>query len=401
MKNYRRLSKLHFIWIFAILVSCGSNDPTPTETNLVSSTILSSRSAAELQNILKASGLDLPLAQLKYDIELYKIIYHTDYLGETIEASALVVLPKNPATSVPMISFQHGTISSHAEAPTALPLSNTQLLLYTALASPGFIAVVPDFIGFGSSKAIMHPYYVEDLTASAVMDALKAAQQLAKDKSVTFNSRLFLAGYSQGGYATMATHKYIETEQPEGYDLVASFPAAGGYDITNMQEYFFSLDTYSQPFYLAFVAQAYKTTYKWSQPLSDMFNEPYASRIPALLDGSKTSDEINAELTDNMHDLLTADILANIGTSSTYIQIVNAFKENSLTDWAPQKPVYMYHGDEDGTVPYSNSVATIEKLKANGSTSVTLTPLPGANHSTGVFPYVEAFLPMLLDLGVE
>jgi pimeloyl-ACP methyl ester carboxylesterase len=391
---------LSFVFIVSLLLSC-SNDDSPKDTNLVSSTSQFTRTAAELKTILGVSGIDLPLATLKYDVEVYKVVYTTSYRDETIQASTLVILPKSPAGSVPMVSFQHGTISSHAEAPTALALSDEELVLYTALASPGFITVVPDFIGFGASSAKVHPYYVESLTASAVMDAMRAAKDLAAQKSVTFNSKVFLAGYSQGGYATMATHKYIEEQQPEGFDLVASFPAAGGYDIKNMQEYFFSLDTYGQPFYIAFVADAYKVTYNWTQPLSDMFNEPYASLIPGLLSGSKTSSQINAQLTENIHDLLTADVLQNIDTSPKFSAIIAAFEENSLTDWTPKKLMYMYHGDQDGTVPYSNSVVTYDKLIANGSTSVRFTTLTGANHSTGVIPYVEQFIPRLLDLGTK
>lgn len=392
-------ARYYLIGVFALLISCSSEDLSPsTKSNLVSSESVSSRSADELKNILASSGIELPLDELKYDVERFKIVYETTYLGETIQASALVILPKKVTESIPMISFQHGTIAAHSEAPTQVPGNDNQLLLYTALASPGFIAVIPDFIGFGASASIQHPYYVEDATASAIVDALRAAKQLASQKSIGFDSRVFLAGYSQGGYATMATHKFLEAQKPEGFDIVASFPASGGYDVKGMQEYFFDLESYDQPFYLAFVAQAYKTYYKWSDPLSDMFNEPYASRIPALVNGSKTSDEINSELTDNIAELLTTEILANIDTDTKYSRIVSAFNDNSLTDWTPVKPVYMYHGDADVTVPYSNSVATINKLKANGSTSVTLTVLTGADHSSGVVPYIEQFLPILFDL---
>jgi pimeloyl-ACP methyl ester carboxylesterase len=397
MRKYWWLSGWSFGLIFVLLVSCGE-DPSPPETNLVSATSQFSRTASELKTFLGTVNPDLPLASLKYDVELYKIVYTTEYNGESIEASALVILPKGVTSNVPVVSFQHGTISAHSEAPTALAPSNTQLILYTALASPGLIAVVPDFIGFGSSKSLLHPYYVEDVTATTVVDAIRAARDLAGQKSAASDSRVLLAGYSQGGYATMATHKYIETEEPDGFDLIASFPAAGGYDIKNMQEYFFGLATYEQPFYLAFVAQAYKTHYKWSQSLTDMFREPYASRIPELLNGTKTSSEINLNLTNSIPDLLTAEVLTGIETNVKFTALVTAFHENSLTDWTPKKPIYMYHGDQDGTVPYSNSVVTREKLIANGSTSVTLTPLPGSNHSTGVLPYVEKFLPILLDL---
>jgi hypothetical protein len=92
--------------------------------------------------------------------------------------------------------------------------------------------------------------------------------------------------------------------------------------------------------------------------------------------------------------------LANIDADPKYKHLVDAFNANSLTDWTPTMPVFMYHGDADVTVPYSNSVATYNKLMANGTASgvLTLTALPGKDHGSGIIPYVELFVPLLLGL---
>lgn len=390
-------------WLFIcgllIFSACSKDDVKPIANKvLVSADSQHSKSASELRLILGLSGLQLPFDKLQYDAEIYKVTYNTTYLNDQpIVASGLVVLPKTSG-NYPMISFQHGTIASQAEAPSAL--SGTDAFLFAALASPGLIVAIPDFIGFGSSSNVPHPYYDRDLTASAVIDLLKAAKELAVEKKIDFNGKLFLAGYSQGGHATMATHRALEKEPLEGFDLIASFPAAGGYDVKNMQEYFFSLDTYENPFYIGYVASSYKTSYSWSAPLSDFFKEPYASRIPTLFDGSKTGSEINDQLTNKISDLITDDLRASINTNAKYKYIVDAFNLNSLTDWAPTRKVFMYHGDADLTVPFSNSTFTYNKLIANGASSstISLKALTGKNHSTGVVPYFESFIPTMLDL---
>ncbi|MEI9920012.1 MAG: alpha/beta fold hydrolase [Bacteroidota bacterium] len=383
---------------FVVFACKNDNDVVP-ERVLISADNVLNRSSSEMQSLIALANLNLDVSILKYNVDVYKITYKTTYNGQDVTASALVSMPVN-APSAPIVSFQHGTIAAYTQAPTALQLYDGESVLYSALAAPGFISVAPDLLGFGASKSILHPYYVEDLTASAVRDAIRAARDLASDKGISFNRKLFLAGYSQGGYATMATHKSIEADPLEGINLVASFPASGGYDIKNMQEYFWGLETYQQPFYLAFVAQAYKTTFGWSQPLTDVFNEPYADKIPTLVNGTKTSDQINDELTYNISDLVTADVLAHIDTDTKYKYIVDAFVDNSVSDWKPTIPMYMYHGDIDTTVPYSNSVVTYNKLIANGASAsvVTLTTLDGADHYTGVFPYIELVIPKLLSL---
>lgn len=395
-----KLNKLLFLFLFgSLIISCKDEDIKPEPEVLLTYESQFSRSASELRTFINASGLKLPVAELQYDVELYKITYTTSYKGMEIIASGLVILPVT-TNSVGMVSFQHGTIAAHSQAPSALALNSTELVLYTALSSPGLITVVPDFIGFGSSTSILHPYYVKDVTASSIMDMLIAAKELAIEKGIVFNGKLFLAGYSQGGYATMVTHEAIEKNGLPGFELTASFPSSGGYDVKAMQEYFFGLTTYHEPFYLAFVAQAYKTTLDWTQPLSDYFQAPYAARIPDLLNGSKTSSQINAELTIIIADFVTPDLLANIDTDPKYLHVVNAFRDNSVVSWIPTTKMYMYHGDADITVPYSNSVTAYNKLIANGASTsiVTLTALPGATHGTGVVPYIEDFIPKIIAL---
>jgi acetyl esterase/lipase len=401
MRHFKNTFIAFFLGVI-LFVACKENDVNPVKPTpefLITAESKLTRSFSELKTYLSFANLNIDLSQLQYDVELFRVTYKTKYKGADITASGLVVLPKTSA-AVSMISFQHGTISAHSEAPSVLALNDAELIVYSALASPGLICVVPDYIGFGESKNILHPYYVEDLTASSIIDLLKAAKELAEQKEINFNGNLFLAGYSEGGYATMAAHKAIETNGLDGFQLKASFPAAGGYDVKLMQEHFFSLGTYGQPYYLAYVAMAYRTSYDWTAPLTDLFKEPYATKIPSLFNGELSGGQVNAQLTTTISDFISDDIKTKINTDIRYKYIVDALNENSLTDWAPKISMYMYHGDADTTVPYSNSVSTYNTLIATGSSSsiVSLTPLVGKDHGSGVVPFIEKFIPKLFEL---
>jgi pimeloyl-ACP methyl ester carboxylesterase len=401
MKNINKcISTLRFFGLcLFFIIGCSGEEDKPKNESLVEATAFLSRSSGELKTFIAASGLQLPLNEIQYDVDIYKVKYNTLYKGEVITASGLVILPKT-TDAVGMLSFQHGTIVKHSDAPSALPLNSSELVYYSALSTLGFIAAVPDYIGFGSSSAIQHPYYVEEYTAGAIIDLLKAAKELAVEKNISFNQKLFLAGYSQGGYATMATHKAIEEKGLNGFNLIASFPASGGYNVKAMQEYFFDQETYHEPFYLAFLARAYQTSYDWTSPLTDFFNEPYAEKIPLLFDGSKNGSEINEQLTNTITDLVSSDLRMHIDTDSKYNHIVDGFNQNSLVDWIPSVKMYLYHGDADITVPYQNSILTYETLLANGAStnSVSLTTLIGADHGSGVKPYIEDFIPKIISL---
>ncbi len=395
------MKRIKFILAFSgLLLIAGCSEDEKPKPYLVSAEPYLFVSSSTLRTFLQASGIkSISADEIKYDVDVFKVTYRTTFKGEIIEASGLIALPQT-STSVPMISFQHGTISDHEDAPSTTPTSDQSIFLYAALASPGFIAVVPDYIGFGASEELNHPYYVEEVTTSSVVDNLKAAKELSTQHDVVFNGKLFLAGYSQGGYATMATHKFIEEKKLNEFDLVASFPASGGYDIKGMQEYFFSLDSYHQPFYISYVAYSYFEYYDWATPLSDFFDEPYASRIPELFNGTKGGSEINNQLTESISGLINDDLLTNIDTDPKYAYVVDAFNENSLLDWTPTIPMYMYHGDQDDTVPYQNSIDTYEQLISNGASEsvVHFIPLPGADHTSGLIPYIEDFIPKLISL---
>jgi pimeloyl-ACP methyl ester carboxylesterase len=399
MKKIYQLSYL-LLFLF-VFTSCHNDDdggPSVKYNNLKEADLALARPAGELKGFIALSGIDIPIEAIKYNTELYKVTYLTEYKGQEIIASGLIAIPTTEEP-VGMISFQHGTISAHSEAPSASSLRDNSLILYAALASTGFITVVPDFIGFGSSKDILHPYYVKEATSTPIIDNLKAAHQLAQEHNLNFNEHLFLAGYSQGGYATMATQQAIESDPLDGFELLASFPSSGGYDVKGMQEYFFELETYDNPFFLAYVALAYQTYYDWTEPLSNFFVETYAEKIPGLFDGSKSGGQINEELSYTISELVQADLLENIDTNPDYKYLVDGFNNNSLTDWTPTTKTYMFHGTADVTVPYQNSVDTYNKLIENGTptSTLTLTPLEGFTHYTGVVPYVEAFVPLLLQ----
>ena len=333
-------------------------------------------------------------------MDVYKVIYTTNYQDSEVNASGLVLLPKTTGNGLPMISFQHGTIVRNADAPSLQPRESEQVISYAALASMGYIMVVPDYLGFGESSEIFHPYYIEEPTANAVVDLLYAARTLAEEHNVDFDNRLFLAGYSQGGYATLAAQKALETNTEDDFEIIASFPGAGGYDISSMLDYVLNLDTYPDPHYLAYVGMSYRSYYGEADLLSAFFNEPYATGIPSLFDGTKAPSEIDASLTEDIQTLVREDILIGTNTDPLYEYLRLKFEENSLTDWVPEAPVYMYHGDADFTVPIENSQMTYDELIDEGASpaQLELITLPGRDHTTAIEPYVEDIITKLQQM---
>ena len=374
-----------YLLLFLFLFSCNNQDEL-TRAYIDTYTKLFSISKENILEIVQNSEYGNLNEYLQYDISLYTITYNTTYKGQNIKASGLVAFPDTDK-GMPILNFNHGTTSLHADAPTE---DLIQYSFFSNAASAGYIFVIPDYLGFGVSDNIVHPYYRSDITGQTIVDMIRAAKELAAIEGYNFNGDVFLSGYSEGGFATMSAHYNMEKNNYSGLNLVASAPASGGYDITGMLDYFISKETYHVPYYIAYVAMGYKTSYDWSLPLSSIFNEPYASIIPEYFNGKYSGYEINSVLSDDMSELLTSNFINNIYTDADLKIIVDAFEENSLDQWIPKNKMIMYHGTDDITVPYQNSVDTYNSFISLGADEniVEFIDLIGENHSSGSLPYI-------------
>ena len=374
-----------YIFLILILFSCSIQEEN-TRIHIDTYTKLFSITKDNILEIVQASEFENLEGYLKHDISLYTITYNTTYNGKKIKASGLVAFPDTD-NGMPILNFNHGTTSLHADAPTE---DLIQYSFFANAASAGYIFVIPDYLGFGISDDIVHPYYRSDITGQTVVDMIRATKELAEIEGYNFNGDIFLSGYSEGGFATMSAHYNLENNNYSGLNLVASAPASGGYDISGMLDYFLSKDTYHVPYYIAYVAIGYKTSYDWILPLSSIFNEPYASIIPEYFNGKYSGYEINSVLSDDISELLTSTFINNIYSDLELKIIVDAFEENSLDQWVPKNKMIMYHGTDDITVPYQNSVDTYNNFISLGAdkNTVEFIDLNGENHSSGSLPYI-------------
>ena len=378
--------KIKYYLILILLFFSCHNDDYESEVYIDTYTKLFSITKDNILEIVQNSEFENLREYLKYDISLYTITYNTTYKGRNIKASGIVAFPDTDG-GIPILNFNHGTTSLHSDAPSE---DLIQYSFFANAASAGYIFVIPDYLGFGVSDNIVHPYYRSDLTGQTVVDMIRATRELAVIEGYNFNGDVFLSGYSEGGFATMSAHYNLENNNYSGLNLIASAPAAGGYDISGMLNYFISRDSYHVPYYIAYVAIGYKTSYDWSLPLSSIFNEPYDSIIPEYFNGKFSGDEINSVLTNSIDELLTSNFINNVYTDPDLKVVVDAFEENSLDNWVPKNKMIMYHGTSDITVPYQNSVDTYNNFISLGASTnnIEFIDLLDEDHSSGALPYI-------------
>ncbi len=356
--------------------------PVPARGILREHSKLRSYTAAEMQAVLVRYGLP-PGSQLP--VEAWKVQYSTlDAKGAATIASALVVLPVGAGRALPLVAYQHGTITERESVPSRLAGEADVGLV---LGGSGYVAVLADYIGLGDSPGF-HPYQHAASEASAVLDALRAATALVAERGLGWNRQLFLTGYSQGGHATLAAHRELELHHADEFTITASAPCAGAYDMsgTTLND-FLSSRVPPNPYYSAYLLKAYVETYDVAPGFASVLRPPYDTTLPPLLDGQHSGGTISAAMPAHPSEILRADVLEQF-QSDPHHPLRLALADNDLyRDWYPKVPTRFYHCGGDKDVLPANSQVAYSAFKAAGAPSVELyDPVPFADHN-GCAPF--------------
>ena len=359
----RRSFSLTPLLLAAALVACGGGDDDPATPEqppensapgaLLSGSMVNTITPAQIAQAFKdpesyIQGGIVP----RYSVSSYRLNYvTTDKSGAKVTASGLVSVPvKAAGARSPVLSYQHASTFRNNQAPSIKVEAVEPPLV---LASLGYIVVSPDYVGFGASYGVEHPYLTSSPSSRAVIDMLSAAQTWRRQAGVADNGQLFLAGYSEGGYATMAAHRAIHQQGGElKTQLQAAVPGAGPYDVQETLDE--QLDRVRKLFPpLALLIDP--------DHLSDA-SESVRNEVRRLLLRQMVPEDGDVRYQTLFMDRFLADDKAGI-----------AAEHSVHLGWAPSVPVYLFHGRGDLTVPYSAAESARDTLRAAGATDVTLT----------------------------
>ena len=296
---------------------------------------------------------------------------------------------------IPIISLQHGTESYSQAVASVTPTTTVEGISGLMLASMGYLVFAPDYLGFGESD-IMHPYMHAKSLTPCIIDFIRAGKTHAINENISFSNQLFLTGYSEGGYLSLAAQRDIEENYPIEFELTAVAPLSGPYDLRGTADSIFVNKQYKTPIYIGFMFTAYNKIYNWNK-LEEIFKTPYSSAVTSLFDGSKTWTEIGAQLPITFSDLIKDDFVTSY-LSGSESEITNALDDNSLLNWTPKTPIHFFHGEADEIVPIANVYAAIESFESRGATNIQLTTIPGGTHASagpaaiiGAIEWIESF----------
>ena len=384
--------------LVALLAACGGgsaqdpgdggNPPEPPPAparsgQLESAALLGTVPAADIAAALAAKESLAQDVVPRYSVTSYRIEYlTTDADGKEVRASGLVSVPQKPAgAKSPVLSYQHGTLFRDAEAPSNNAVASEVAVV---LASLGYIVLAPDYVGFGASKGTPHPYLLAAPSAAATVDFLTATRTWRSQANAADNGQLFLTGYSEGGYVTMATHRALQASaSPHLQQLRMVVPGAGPYNVQTTMDGLVDLVRQEQPVIGALINPGF-LRYLGGSVQREVRRLLLRALIPGDADVVYDTRFIDRFLADDVR----------------YLEEVS-----SAYDYKPNVPVRLYHGRDDRTVPYASSVSTLRAMHNRGAGDlVSLTECraqPVAGHLPCVPPFITFMLGQLAPVAQD
>ncbi|MBK8506537.1 MAG: T9SS type A sorting domain-containing protein [Saprospiraceae bacterium] len=333
-------------------------------------------------------------------VVVYKVNYLTngsDMLPDT--ASGLVVLPDD-TTVVRLVAYQHGTTNGPTDVPSN---NNTEALLVKAYAGQGYLATAADYLGLGDSRGF-HPYVHAATEASAGVDLLLAARELAALEGFGSMEQIFVTGYSQGGHAAMAMAQAIHERETDDLWITAAAPMSGPYSISSVMKSVTLEDTveYFYPSYAAYLVLGYQEVYgNLYDSIAQVFRPAFVPMIVSFHNGEIGLNTLNdfmiqqlvSENGKSIPGRLFNESYLNAILSDSLHPAAVALRDNDTYLWVPQFPMRLYYCMADDQVNFNNSLVARDYMVSQGAGNVeAIDVFPAGDHGGCVLPAVLSTL---------
>ena len=355
--------------------------------SLLFSLFVSAQEVVAVEDQLVTSNIILSVVvgqPIEYSVHNYAVSYTTtDAFGQPDTATGLVCVPEVDGLVFPLAVYNHGTVNNRDEVLSVVGVQ--ERFVAQAISGSGFITLAPDYLGLGGNDGI-HPYFHAATEASAGRDMIIAVRAWLDENESPRSDQVFVTGYSQGGHASMALHRLLE-ETDEGPSVTAAAHLSGSYIVRPPSVQGLASSNPNPNTLRFFLNQviAYEYVYNLYGGVDSLFKVPYRapvqSYVEEAIDLQQLGEEIVALIQDN--NAVVGDIFIDQYVTDVLDmdpELVNAYTENTVLDWAPEQPTLLYACPGDEIVNPVNAQIAFDTMTARGSESVTLTFGPEASH---------------------
>ena len=396
----------------------------PVSANGVNVTTLEPAVFSKLLDSL-ASGSTALTGELKCAVTTYKVRYNTvGGSSEATDASTAIMVPSgtDPACggARPVLLYAHGTTADRNYDMSTL--SGTESRLIAAMfAARGYIVVAPNYAGYDSSTLAYHPYLDAVQQSNDMIDGLRAARSVFGAIKTGDSGKLFVTGYSQGGYVAVATQRAMQNLAGE-FKVTAVAGMSGPYALSQFGDEMFAgkPGKGATAFLPALINAGQRANAGVYGTASDLYEAPFAAAVDQFASGAITVEALlktpgwpdnalfakdslpqadgyaDAFGTGNLfktsyRNAYLADLKANPCNLTAGAPLACApahplrklFVKNDLRTFAPAAPLLLCGGHEDRTVAYLNTRAAVDYVRAGSAaalvTEVDVDDTPGSS----------------------
>ena len=411
-----------------LLVGCNDDDNerfVESPSSSASAKFVKTFTANDINSSLGLGSSATPAAKCGVTIE--KVSYDTKGAAdEDTNATAALMLPTGDAAECkgdrPVLLYAHGTTTDKGyDFAQVGNIENSAVgeanLIAANFAAQGYIVVAPNYAGYDDSKLDYHPYLVAQQQSTDMVDALDSARSIIERKKrandanyskIDDSGKLFIAGYSQGGYVTMATARLLEAQKKA---VTAIAPSSGPYALAafgdeifmgnvnigasrfapllgiGLQAKYGNIYTKKSDIFLDKYADAQlpsntpfgELVQAGKLPNNALFQKnPSDPRLAGLAQGKLFSilggyDEtdylIKTEFraayvadTQKNPDGLTLANGNNLPAANPQNNLRKALKDNDLRGYVPTMPTFICGGNQDPTVYFDTNTGSMVKL---------------------------------------
>lgn len=390
--------------VFFLFTAC-SKDETP-DRPVVDNYLISADKSGEIQKtffqlaLAAYPGFSQYATLPKTDVSLIRMSYMTEYpQGEKITASGVCIIPDSYDASYPTVIYTHGTITQ-PEAPSlsiASPSSYTMELLLAAVISSSFKCpvLVPDYIGYGDSEAITHPFLHAESLGQASLDLIRAFQEyMAKEETnLEFNNRILITGYSEGGYAAVALQKKIQETSGSSLRIEKVIAGSGAYDNRALATEFLKKDTALDPHFVSsylWAIHMYKTDFAYSKDYNSIFSEEDNILLQSIQYDMAYFVTEKLPLHTNPTLLFRKEFKEGV-LNETDTEFIRILKNNSLVEFTPHDSLVFVCGSADDWVYPINTHNAYNAMAIKGC-PVKMYEHPGGTHYSTMPAYLDILL---------
>lgn len=286
-----------------------------------------------------------------YPVKLYKVEYRSvvpEFGNKPTIATGLVAIPETGLDSMPMISYQHGTVFEKSNCPSHPDESMETRMMIAQYASQGYIVIGADYFGLAASD-LPNAYLILESSEQACLDMLFAARDVLRHKKIK-QGPLFLHGWSQGGWTNLAFLRKLESLNiPVTAAGTASAPADAFGSVDRWMNNYQPIDAVYLPGCLSNFIFAVEYYHQIPGLAASAIRPEYYESAKKFFNWQISWTDFRKQTVDTIYNFLRPEFMATGNTGNTpFWQIM---EKSQVYRWRCKTPLTMYYGERDEVVP--------------------------------------------------